>query len=224
MGSCHHPFDSRCGEVFRRISQKKAQKKDSLCLASTGSRPAKAHSNQQAFWSHLTFRSGGFCLAGVPGGGRDGAGRRRCGVHRRVRQDATGGSRGNPRGDGAADHLHRQGGHHHGAQLAHGRDGRRQPAVGPLRRHEDGGGEHRPADHHPVSFRPHLHRQGTHPTHTHVPSIFPLLCRRTLARRALSRRRRLRHRVCSLPRLLYYTHRIVCTRHPHRTSATGRRT
>jgi hypothetical protein len=51
------------------------------------------------------------------------------GLHRRVRQDAGAGPGGDPRGDGAADHLDRQGRHLDGAELAGGGGGSRQPEV-----------------------------------------------------------------------------------------------
>mmetsp|Transcript_5151 Transcript_5151/g.21025 ORF Transcript_5151/g.21025 Transcript_5151/m.21025 type:complete len:266 (+) Transcript_5151:791-1588(+) len=116
-------------------------------------------------------------------------------VHRRVRQDARRGPRRDPRGDGAADDLHRQGWHHHGAQQQSRGAGGGEPPFGPLRRPQDGAGEHRPSDHHSVPFRPHLHREGraavrAGPRHRRPRPRHPRRARRRDWRRRVNRSRR----------------------------------
>lgn len=86
----------------------------------------------------------------------NGVGRRRCSLHRRVRQDARRRPSGHPRSNGAADDLDRQSRHHNDTQLALLSSSRGQLDLRPLGRPQ-GRREHRFHADDLVAFRHDLH-------------------------------------------------------------------
>ena len=88
------------------------------------------------------------------------AGRQRHLLHRRVRQDGPARPGRHPRGHGAADHQHHQGGHPGDAQRPGVRPGGGEPDLRALRPDQDPEGERGPVGAHPQPLRPVLRGPG----------------------------------------------------------------